>query len=184
MLLSMMLIAVASVLVRRAGEPDGVALVPVVGATTERWTRALFVVTSIAIVTGTVVTGAGPHAGDETAERLDVAIPTAARLHGITVISAIVVALVIAWRLRSRPAERVALTTSLSRWLGVALMQAALGYVQYLNDVPELLVGIHVLGATLVMIATTFLALDTRRPTVDPSTMVRIDDVPARATTV
>lgn len=164
MLLSMMLIAVASVLVRRAGEPDGVPLRRVVTRTTERLTWLLFVATSVAIVTGTVVTGAGPHAGDETAERLDIAIPTAARVHGITVIAAILIALAIAWRIRMLAGDRAALATPLSRWLGVALAQAALGYVQYLSDVPELLVGIHVLGATLVMIVTTFLALDTRRP--------------------
>ena len=53
---------------------------------------------------------------------------------------------------------------SLTRWMGIALLQGALGYIQYFSDVPELLVGIHVLGATLVMIVTTFLVLDTRRP--------------------
>ena len=52
-----------------------------VSQASQRLTWLVFGVTSVAIVTGTVVTGAGPHAGDENAERLDIAIPTAARLH-------------------------------------------------------------------------------------------------------
>jgi cytochrome c oxidase assembly protein subunit 15 len=70
----------------------------------------------------------------------------------------------IAWRIRTIASDRRAMTPALSRWIGIALFQAALGYVQYFSDVPELLVGIHVLGATLVMIATTLVVLDTRRP--------------------
>ena len=181
MLLSMMLIAVGCALVRRAGEPDGVPLRRVVSRTTERSTWFLFVLTSAAIVTGTVVTGAGPHAGDETAERLDIAIPTAARIHGLTVIAALTLALVIAWRLRTHRGDRAALMAPLSTWLMVACAQAALGYVQYLSDVPALLVGIHVLGATLVMIATTFLALDTRRPESDPTAPATADGITLEA---
>jgi hypothetical protein len=48
--------------------------------------------------------------------------------------------------------------------------------------VPELLVGIHVLGATLVMIATTFLLLDTRRAVGAGEATVRADGTPAHAT--
>jgi cytochrome c oxidase assembly protein subunit 15 len=169
MLLSMMLIVAGTTLVRRAGEPDGVPRERVVSLPTERLVWLLFTMASVAIVTGTVVTGAGPHAGDETAERLDIAIPTAARIHGTTVLASIAVALIIAWRIRSSATERSALTAPLSRWIAIALAQAALGYIQYLSDVPELLVAIHILGATLVMIATTQLALDTRRPTADAS---------------
>ena len=36
--------------------------------------------------------------------------------------------------------------------------------MQYFNDVPELLVGIHVAGATLVMLMSTLVLLDTSRP--------------------
>jgi heme a synthase len=164
MLLSMMLIVTGTVLVRRSGEPDGVERRRVVTATTEWLVRALFAVTAVAIFTGTVVTGAGPHAGDETAERLDIAIPTAARLHGLTVMTAIAVSLLIAWRIRAIASDRTALMAPLTRWTGVAVAQAAIGYIQYLSDVPEILVAIHILGAIIVTIATTQLALDTRLP--------------------
>ena len=183
MLLSMMLITAGTILVRRAGEPDGVPRRRTVTQPTERLVWLHFVIVSIAIVTGTVVTGAGPHAGDENAERLDIAIPAAARLHGVTVLTAIAIALLIAWRLRSVPSDRRALQTPLARWIGVGLAQAALGYIQYFSDVPELLVGIHVLGATLVMIATTFLLLDTRRAVPDEA-VARPDGLPSRPAVV
>ena len=183
MLLSMMLITAGTILVRRAGEPDGVPRRRTVTQPTERLVWLHFVIVSIAIVTGTVVTGAGPHAGDENAERLDIAIPAAARLHGVTVLTAIAIALLIAWRLRSVASDRRALQTPLARWIGVGLAQAALGYIQYFSDVPELLVGIHVLGATLVMIATTFLLLDTRRAVPDEA-VARPDGLPSRPAVV
>lgn len=184
MLLSMMLITAGSILVRRAGEPDGVPRRRTVSVPTERLVWLHFVVVTIAIVTGTVVTGAGPHAGDENAERLSIAIPTAARLHAVTVLTAIAIALLIAWRLRSVAADRRALMAPLSRWIGIGLTQAALGYIQYFSDVPELLVGIHVLGATLVMIATTFLVLDTRRAISPADETRRPDDASSQPAAV
>jgi len=182
MLLSMMLIVAGTMLVRRSGEPDGVPLERVVTRPTERLVWLHFLIVSMAIVTGTVVTGAGPHAGDEDAERLDVAIPTVARLHAVTVLTAIAISLLLAWRIRAIVVDRRALTAPLGRWIGIALAQAALGYIQYFSDVPELLVGIHVLGATLVMIATTFLLLDTRRAIPGVDATVRVDGTPAHAT--
>ena len=96
MLLSMVLVATAVVLVRRAGEPDGGARRATVSAPARRLAWALATATGVAIVTGTVVTGAGPHAGDEEARRFDVAIAAAARVHGITVMVALALAVVLA----------------------------------------------------------------------------------------
>jgi len=121
-------------------------------------------VTWVAVFTGTLVTGAGPHAGDEDAERLDLAIPTVARVHAVSVLTAIVLAVLIAWRIRKFAKDRRALSNVLSTWIFVGVLQAAVGYLQYFNDVPELLVGIHVAGATLVMLVSTQLVLDTTRP--------------------
>ena len=164
LLLSMGLIVAGAALVRRSGEPDGVDRVRVVTEPTQRLTWLLFGLTWVAVFTGTLVTGAGPHAGDEEAERLDLAIPAVARVHAVSVLTAIAVAILIAWRVRRHVADRRQLTNILSTWIFVGLVQAAIGYVQYFNDVPELLVGIHVAGATLVMLVSTQLVLDTTRP--------------------
>jgi cytochrome c oxidase assembly protein subunit 15 len=53
--------------------------------------------------------------------------------------------------------------------LVVLLAQAGVGYVQYFSDVPPLLVGIHIAGATAVFTATLCLylsmfALETQAP--------------------
>jgi len=163
MLLSMALIALGVALVRRAGEPDGHPRVLVVSPSARLLTRAHFLATWVAVVTGTVVTGAGPHAGDEYAERLDLAIPTVARIHGGAVIVTVALALALAWRIRTDRADRTALGSSLSAWIFVACLQGAIGYIQYFNDVPALLVGIHVAGATAVMFWSSWLLLDTHR---------------------
>jgi cytochrome c oxidase assembly protein subunit 15 len=51
-----------------------------------------------------------------------------------------------------------------SRWVFVALLQAVLGYTQYLTGVPEILVGLHVAGATAVSAAAAALVLDASAP--------------------
>jgi cytochrome c oxidase assembly protein subunit 15 len=167
MLLSMGLIVAGAVLVRRAGEPDLVQRERVVTRPTQRLTWLLMGVTWVAVFTGTLVTGAGPHAGDEDAKRLDLAIPDVARVHGVAVLTAIAVALLIAWRIRQFANDRQALINVWSTWIVVAGLQAAIGYIQYFNDVPALLVGIHVAGATLVMLVTTNVVLDTTRPSIE-----------------
>lgn len=164
LLLSMVLIVAGTALVRRSSEPDGVERVAVVSRATSRLVALHFVLTCVAVFTGTLVTGSGPHAGDENAARFDFDIPTVARLHGVSVLTTIAVTLLIIWRIRSVRGEWAALSGAVTSWMFVGVLQAVIGYVQYLNDVPALLVGVHVAGATAVMIVSTVLLLDTSRP--------------------
>jgi cytochrome c oxidase assembly protein subunit 15 len=127
----------------------------------------LFALTSLAVFTGTIVTGTGPHAGDEDARRFGFEISDVARVHGATVITTILLALALIARTRSRADERRALAHGLTNWLFVAVLQAVVGYAQYFTGVPVLLVAIHVAGATALYVMTTFLVLDTRRAQVD-----------------
>ncbi len=164
LLLSMVLVANATVLVRRAGEPDGVPRRPAVSGATRTWVWIVAALTSLAVVTGTLVTGAGPHAGDEEARRFGFEISSVARVHGTTVTLTLVSALVVGVRIWRAPGERRALAGGLSTWLFLGVLQAVVGYVQYFNGVPELLVAIHVALATLLFVATVQLVLDTSRP--------------------
>lgn len=166
LLLSMALIASGAVLVRRSSEPDDVRRERVVSSSTSQLVRGLALGTTVAVVTGTVVTGAGPHAGDENAVRLNVDIPSAARVHGASVIATLLVAVLLVLRCRRSQPDREFLRAGLSRWLTVAVMQAVIGYVQYFTGVPELLVLAHVAGASVLYVATTQLVLDTARPAV------------------
>ncbi len=166
MLLSLALVATAVVLVRRAGEPDGVARRPAVSKSAGQLLWALAAVTSAAILAGTVVTAAGPHAGDEDVERLGVDISSAARVHGILVMTALVIAVALAVRVARHAADRAVLSAPLSSWIFIGLLQAAVGYVQYFSDVPALLVGLHVAGATLLWAMTVQLLLLTRQSSI------------------
>jgi cytochrome c oxidase assembly protein subunit 15 len=161
MLLSLLLVANAVMLVHRASEPDDGGLVRPVSPEISRHTGAVAVLTGIALVTGTIVTGAGPHAGDEEARRFGVDIADAARVHGSSVVVVVATMLVLAWRLRFRPEERSELAEWISAWILIALLQGAVGYIQYFNEVPALLVGIHVFGATVLWAVTVALVLRT-----------------------
>ena len=116
----------------------------------------------MALVTGTFVTGTGPHAGDAEAPRFGFSISTVARVHGVSVILTIATALLLAALLSSRPASALRLRRALSTWMFVAVLQAVVGYVQYFRGVPELLVAVHILGATLLTIVTVNLVVSTR----------------------
>jgi heme a synthase len=161
MIVSLVLVANAVLLVHRASEPDKGESVRPVSPEISRHTVGIAAVTALALVTGTVVTGAGPHAGDVEARRFGVEIATAARVHGASVIFAVITMLILVWRLRGRAAERAELADWISAWIVIALLQGAIGYIQYFNGVPALLVGLHVLGATALWTVTIALVLRT-----------------------
>ena len=125
--------------------------------------NAVVALTSVVIVTGTIVTGAGPHGGDEDAERIDVAVRDVAQIHGsVVVVLLVVLAGLVWWLWHRRAPDRVQM------WgrtvLGVALAQGLIGYVQYFTGVPVLLVGVHIAGAALLWIVTVFFWLNVRGP--------------------
>jgi cytochrome c oxidase assembly protein subunit 15 len=147
-LLSMALVATAVVLHHRAGEPDEGRRVPVEAPSTVIASWAMVIQAALVLFFGTVVTGSGPHGGDPDVERLDFAIHDVVRAHGL--MAWILTALVLFVMVRTRRGWPVALAVA---------AQISLGYVQYAQGVPELLVGFHVLGATLVWIAVLWLHL-------------------------
>ncbi len=161
-LLSMVLIWNAVVLHHRAGRPDGPVAArvapPAIGLG-----RLVFAAAALVIFTGTVVTASGPHAGDRQAARLDLFLPDVARVHGASVVVLLAFTLVLLAVLRRQaapmPVRRAARTL-----LALLVAQAAVGYTQYFTGVPALLVGVHVLGATLVWIAVVHVNLTFRAP--------------------
>ncbi len=127
------------------------------GELRNRMAVAVAVLTAAALATGTVVTGAGPHAGDEEARRFGFDISTVARIHSVTVLVTLAVAIGLAWRLRSGGPSAV--VSTLSAWIFVGLLQGLVGYTQYFNGVPELLVGVHIALATGLWVLTMRLAI-------------------------
>jgi cytochrome c oxidase assembly protein subunit 15 len=156
-LLSMVILADAVVLHDRAGRPDDGARPQPVGADGDvrRLGSLAVVAAGLVLFLGTVVTSSGPHGGDENAERLQFALPEVARFHGASVILFLTLVLVTLWRLRSATNSAAAVVLRRGEAvLAVAVAQAAIGYIQYFNGVPALLVGFHVAGAAAVWVAT------------------------------
>ncbi len=111
---------------------------------------SIHVITSFAvIVLGTLVTGSGPHAGDEKAQRFGFDIRTVAWIHADVVIFLLGVtfAFFVATGTTQATKRRLKIFTV------IALAQGAIGYIQYFTGIPEVLVAAHLLGATLVWIA-------------------------------
>jgi cytochrome c oxidase assembly protein subunit 15 len=151
-LLSIVLVWLAVVLHHRAGEADGTARYPVVAPEVRAMGRVLVAATILVLVTGTVVTGAGPHGGDDKAERLAFFVPDVARIHGIAENLFLLATLVTLWLL-----HRTTAPTPVRRraqvLLAVLVAQGGVGYAQYFTGVPVVLVGIHVFGAVCVWVA-------------------------------
>jgi cytochrome c oxidase assembly protein subunit 15 len=119
------------------------------------------------IATGTVVTGAGPHGGDENVQRLGIAVTDAARIHGITENVFLVLVLVTLWLL-SRTAAPAQIRHNGNVLLAVLFGQATVGYIQYFSGVPVVLVAVHIVGAVVVWSATLFFVLGLRVPEAEP----------------
>ena len=101
------------------------------------------------LVTGTVVTGAGPHAGDSRAERLPFLVEEVTRIHGLVAVGLFALVVATWYGLRSR-GDQAGLRRRLRAVAGLLAVQGAVGYTQYFTGVPVLLVGIHVALATLI----------------------------------
>jgi cytochrome c oxidase assembly protein subunit 15 len=150
-LVSIILVADAVVLHHRAATADAPP-VPVVSRPVRNASRVLVASTVVVLVTGTMVTGSGPHAGDESAPRYGLAIVAIARIHSLTVWVLLFVALFTFWQLaRSGAPARVDQRGRLV--VGAIVAQGALGYAQYATGVPAYLVAFHILGSVLVFIA-------------------------------
>nr|WP_246210823.1 COX15/CtaA family protein [Phytoactinopolyspora alkaliphila] len=151
-LVSAVLVGVATVLVRRAQRPLG-ALPPRVGnAWLERLGLLTLVATAVAVYLGTVVTGSGPHAGDPDAKRtgLDVAVVTQIHADAVLILMGLTLGLYFAARAAGSPGRSAQAALVL---FVVELGQGLIGVVQYRLELPELLVGLHMVGAALMIMA-------------------------------
>jgi cytochrome c oxidase assembly protein subunit 15 len=169
-LLSMVMVTLSTMLLRGAEDGwsvDGTAdlgprelLVPRL-VSVLAWVTAA--VGAVVLVLGTIVTGSGPHSGDaEQPARTGFDPRTVAWLHADVVmlfVGLVVAMLVAVW-----------LTTSSDRakatWRGVlvvTLLQGVIGYVQYFTGLPEVLVGLHMLGASLLVVTMTLGVMNLRR---------------------
>lgn len=157
LVLSMLLVS-ASVLLLVQVRGDS----PAVSTTfATRLVIATYVVLWIVVYLGTIVTGSGPHAGDDEAPRnlLDPQVMSHVHAVSVYVLVALTVACCIA--LRGTTAARLAIVL-----LIVELAQGVIGFVQYFTDLPIALVAIHLVGAAILVGGGTRLLLAVASPSV------------------
>ena len=156
-LVSMALVVIATLLVNRAygwtGRHATVQL-PALPGVLRPVTAAVGLFSALAVMLGVVVTGSGPHAGDADAPRNGLDWDLFSHIHAVPaylITAGTLVALVLVIARRIRGPFRI----SVLLLLAVTLLQAVIGFTQYYNGIPALLVGAHMLGAALLMSAAT-----------------------------
>ncbi|GAA2207971.1 COX15/CtaA family protein [Nonomuraea monospora] len=166
-LISSGLIAACWMLYARAGEGDGPAR-PVVHRNIRVLGHSLVAAVFALLVIGVVVSGTGPHSGDEMASRFDLDIETVARLHADVAYVVVGLTFALLFALHVTDAPRAAKRAALAA-LGVELLQGVIGYTQWFLAVPAVLVLLHVVGSTLVWIAALRVATSLRSRDPEPS---------------
>jgi cytochrome c oxidase assembly protein subunit 15 len=160
LLFSMVMVWLAVLLYVKIGEPDGSAAgIPrLVVPKPLRWLTFLTaIVLGAVLVAGTLVTAAGPHAGDRSASRtvprLQIQITTLVHIHSSLVIGYLALVVGLGFGLLAARAPRPVLVR-----LGVLLVlvcaQGLVGVVQFYTGVPAALVAVHVAGAAACTAAT------------------------------
>jgi len=159
-IVSSVLISIASILVWRFYKPEHQP-VPYSVYLLTPWIALSGIV---ALVVGVVVTGAGPHAGDANSPRNGLDLEIWQHLHsypGYLSIALTFVTLLLLVRVNKLNA--VSLSTKITFWLFIALaIQAIIGIAQSRMGVPPILVGLHMLGASLIASLLTFQWLSVR----------------------
>lgn len=151
-LVSMVLVACSYTLMRRAGETHSTEYFRPGSSRLRALMGLLFVASIAAIVTGTVVTATGPHAGDEDAIRFGFALTSVARIHSVTII--LTIGLIIFLAIKSaRDSDYFAVREPLQTLLFASIAQAAVGYTQYFTGVPAALVAVHIVGVLFFFVA-------------------------------
>ncbi|MFC1227360.1 MULTISPECIES: COX15/CtaA family protein [Streptomyces] len=150
-LLSSALIAVAAVMWQRVREGDGEPR-PLVGKPVRQLVWFLVVASVLLIAVGTVVTGAGPHAGDSSeVPRMPVDSEMVSKLHAVLAWVVATLTFALWFVLKAVDAPEGPLHRTRELFL-IILAQGVIGYVQYFTDLPEVLVGAHMFGSCVMWI--------------------------------
>lgn len=154
LLASTVMVWLATLLVHAVPREDDTPGPPAhVPATLSTWLYVQTAFLAGLLLTGTMVTGAGPHGGDPETPRFDVPVETMAHVHAAFLYAFLGSLVLLGFWLRGQkafppPWRRYQVL------VGVVAAQATIGFVQFWTGVPELLVCLHVLGAMCVIIAT------------------------------
>jgi cytochrome c oxidase assembly protein subunit 15 len=152
-LLGLAFLAVAVILHLRSRLPDdhGPA-VPLVARGPRRLAAGSMALLVAVATAGTVVTSTGPHGGAPGTPRYHLSLHSVAQTHGTMVEAFLASLVVLAWWLARSGAPPAVMRRAEVLVLATAA-QAAVGYAQYFSGDPVAVVGVHVAGASLLVIA-------------------------------
>ena len=166
LLVSMLMVWLAVQLFVKIGEPDTGVPTLLVPKALRQLTVLCAVALSVVLVTGTMVTGAGPHAGDKSATapvpRLGLDIVTLVYRHSSLVAAYLCLLIGLSFGLLAVRAPRLVTMRVVVLLVAVAL-QGMVGTVQFFTGVPAALVAVHVAGAAICTAATAALWASMRR---------------------
>lgn len=126
----------------------------------QRAALAVFAAGWVVLYLGTVVTGSGPHSGDLESQRTGLDPQVMSHVHAWAVYLLVALTLAVLWW--SHRAGLPVLHRAARILLVVELAQGTLGFWQYFTDLPEILVGLHMLGAGVTSAAITWVLISTR----------------------
>lgn len=168
LLASMTMVWVAVVLYVKIGEPDDGIPQRRVPKPLRQLTFLSGVVLSAVLVTGTMVTGAGPHAGDKSLDspvpRLGLDIVMLVYRHSSLVTAYLALLIGLGFALLAVRAPRP-VTVRLVVLVVLVCLQGMVGTVQFYTGVPAALVAVHVAGAAICTAATAALWASMRERT-------------------
>jgi heme a synthase len=168
LLASMTMVWLSVLLFVKVGEPDN----GVVGHRVVRPLRGLTVLSAMTLagvlVAGTLVTAAGPHAGDtsprRSVPRLRIEITTLVHAHSSLLVAYLSLLVGLGFGLLAVHAPRPVLLR-LAVLVAAVFGQATVGTVQFFTGVPAALVAVHVAGAAICTAATAALWASMRERT-------------------
>jgi heme a synthase len=168
LLASMTMVWLAVLLYVKIGEPDDGVSAPVAPKPLRHLALLTAVALAAQLVSGTLVTGAGPHAGDKSitqpVPRLQVEITTLVHLHSSLLVAYLALLIGLGFGLLAVRAPRP-VTLRLNVLIGLVAAQGFVGTVQFFTGVPAALVAVHVLGAGACTAATAALWASMRERT-------------------
>jgi heme a synthase len=157
LLTSMAMVWLSVLLYVKVGEPDDGVAHPMVAAPLRALTALTGLNLAAVLVTGTLVTAAGPHAGDRSASRtvprLKVEVATLVHAHSSLLVAYLALLVGLGFGLLAVRAAR-AILLRLGVLVALVCAQAAVGTTQYFTGVPAALVAVHVAGAAACTAAT------------------------------
>ena len=127
-----------------------------VNSTTKLLKNIYLLAVIVLIFIGTVVTGSGPLAGDLQAKRYKLDGAQVAQLHSYVAVTVLILFIGIFVSVKSFEDKDVynSLSKTLIFTAVILISEGAIGYRQFALGLPEVLVGIHILGATLLWVCT------------------------------